>query len=190
MQESFHNSRRWTKIKNATKLIKKIEQLPIIHQIGPITRHIEYLIIGRYTIGYSPDVIMIMKRLFFSLPRWILTAVVMAAIIYLTLVPRPLPDVDIPLFPGADKLVHAIMFGGLAGAITLDWVRLRGVTGLTCKCLSAIALIATLTGGVIELLQLWMAMGRGCELWDFVADGAGAVSGVWIARPIARWLMN
>ncbi len=131
-----------------------------------------------------------MKRLFFSLPDWLLTVVVSVAILYLTLVPRPLPDVDIPLFPGADKLVHALMFGGLAGAVALDWARWRGVSVLTPCRLAVIALIATLAGGMIELLQLVMAMGRGCELWDFVADGCGAVSGAWLAGYVAGWLFG
>lgn len=129
-----------------------------------------------------------MRRLYYSLPGWVLTVVVSLAILYLTLVPRPLPEVDLPLFPGVDKLVHAIMFGGLAGAIVLDWSRWRGVA-LSARYLIVAALVSTLAGGLIELLQLVMAMGRGCELWDFVADGVGAFLGAWVARPVARWLI-
>ncbi len=130
-----------------------------------------------------------MRRLYYSLPGWVLTVVVSLAILYLTLVPRPLPDVDLPLFPGVDKLVHAIMFGGLAGAVVLDWSRWRGRVSLSVGCLVVAALVSTFAGGIIELLQLMMALGRGCELWDFVADGAGAFLGAWVARPVARWLM-
>ena len=129
-----------------------------------------------------------MRRLYYSLPCWVLTAVVSLAILYLTLVPRPLPDVDMPLFPGVDKLVHAIMFGGLSGTMVLDWSRWRGVA-LSARSLVVVALVSTLAGGLIELLQLVMAMGRGCELWDFVADGVGAFLGAWVARPVARWLI-
>ena len=131
-----------------------------------------------------------MRRLYCSLPDWALTVVVSLAILYLTLVPRPLPDVDIPLFPGVDKLVHAIMFGGLAGAVVLDWSRWRGMVSLSVRSIVVAALVSTLAGGLIELLQLVMAMGRGCELWDFVADGVGAIIGAWVARPVARWLMS
>ena len=66
------------------------------------------------------------RRIIEKLPSWLLTAVTVAAILWLTLVPRPLGDMKPELFPGADKVVHAIMFGGLALMILTDCSRSRG----------------------------------------------------------------
>ena len=43
------------------------------------------------------------------LPAFTATVIVIVVILYLTLVPRPLPDTGISLFQGADKIVHAAM---------------------------------------------------------------------------------
>ena len=54
--------------------------------------------------------------------RWIATALVLLLILYLTLVPRPLPNTNIEI-PGLDKLAHAIMFGVLAFVTSIDMAR-------------------------------------------------------------------
>lgn len=120
----------------------------------------------------------IMERL----PRWIFTIVCLAACLYLTLFPDPLPDNDIPLFPGADKVVHGVMFFGLSLCGIFDTLRLRRWRPVP---LVAIALSCILSMGVgvgIEYMQRWMALGRGFEFADMVADGVGAVTAgaLWI----------
>ena len=47
--------------------------------------------------------------------------VTLAAVLWLTLAPQPLPDLDVPPFDGLDKVMHAVMMGGLAGAFMFDW---------------------------------------------------------------------
>lgn len=123
-----------------------------------------------------------MKRVFAKLPPWTLTIVVLAMILYLTLVPRPLPDTDIELFAGADKVVHGIMFGALAGALGIDVARRRGAVAVTWLFVVLSWLAVSAVGGLIELAQGAMAMGRGCEFWDFVADVAGAALGTIVIK--------
>lgn len=121
------------------------------------------------------------------LPPWILTAVCGAAILWLTLVPRPLPDSDIPLFPGADKVAHAIMFGALALCIETDRCR-RGhrwhppTAGLWLTA----AAISSLTGIAIEWAQRAMDLGRSFETADMAADAAGAFLVALAIFPIYR----
>ncbi len=121
------------------------------------------------------------------MPPWTLTIAVSIIILYLTLVPRPVPaDLTEP-FPGADKIVHGIMFASLAAAIVIDKGRsVRTVPSRTIALTAA--LISTISGALIELLQLWMDMGRGCEMTDFIADTIGAFTGGWIGIQICRWL--
>lgn len=62
---------------------------------------------------------------------FIFSAIVLTAILWLTLSPDPLPDNDLPLFEGMDKIVHACMFGGLYFALRFDltlWTRRHGNT--------------------------------------------------------------
>lgn len=131
-----------------------------------------------------------MKRFLTWLPPYSLTVVVSVLILYLTLVPKPLPDTDLELFPHADKVVHGIMFGALAGALALDRARRRGIDRLTPRFLAVCFVASTVAGGAIELIQGGMAMGRGCDVWDFAADAAGALLAVLVVRSVARWLLG
>lgn len=132
-----------------------------------------------------------MKRILTLLPPWILTVAVSAAILYLTLVPRPVPEDMSFNFPGIDKAVHGIMFAALAGAIVTDSLRRSGHASKrgTRTALTA-ALISTAAGGLIELAQRWMGLGRGCETLDFVADAIGACLGGWIGLKIFRRIFS
>lgn len=55
----------------------------------------------------------------------IFSSIVVIAILWLTLAPHPLPESDVPLFEHADKVVHALMFGGLVFALIIDRELLR-----------------------------------------------------------------
>lgn len=124
-------------------------------------------------------------RVKINIPPFLPTAIVVLAILWLTLVPHPLPEADIPLFEDADKAVHAIMFGGLAAVACYDCRRaFPGRLGIGRALV--IALVAGAFGGVIELLQMAMNAGRSAETFDFVADAAGAfpcaVAAWWVLR--------
>jgi len=125
-------------------------------------------------------------------PPGLFSAVVTLAILWLTLAPQPLPDNDVSLFEGADKVVHALMFGGLVFAMVVDRRLLcdrRRDGGYKMKrqlpALLCMAAAATVFGGLIELFQGWMAMGRGCDPLDFLADAVGSV----ISAVVSPWLV-
>lgn len=136
------------------------------------------------------------KRLINRCPAWIFSIIVVLAILYLTLVPRPLPELDIPLFPGADKVVHAIMMMGMMWCIGLDLMRHKSLSApVAPKARLAIALLCTVAlGGAIEIIQGAMKMGRGEDIYDFLADVIGAVIGfiviVIVWEPLVRWLQD
>lgn len=119
--------------------------------------------------------------------RWIATALVVLCILYLTLVPRPLPDNDIDI-PGLDKVIHAIMFGGLAWVACIDLARVkrRCFRKLSRRQLLKAAVTVALFGGAIEVAQQLMAMGRGGDIFDFLADIAGTIIGTLIAARMLR----
>lgn len=113
-------------------------------------------------------------------PRWGVSASVVALILWLTLAPDPVGDADLPLFPGADKIVHAVMFGFLT--LTLWFDSGRGKP-LWRPAQPAVAMLfaggSALFGLLIEWLQLHMDMGRSFEWWDAGADASGCLL-VWI----------
>lgn len=119
-----------------------------------------------------------MKRV----PRWLFTVVCLLVILYLTLMPDPLGDEELPLFPGADKIVHGLMFFGLTICMLFDEMRARGWKVLSLPVISLISLIGMGVGIGIEYLQEAMDLGRGKEFWDMVADAFGAISAgaLWI----------
>lgn len=122
-----------------------------------------------------------MYRYLKYIPAGAFSAVVVCAILYLTLTPQPLPPTDEISFEWFDKVGHFFMFGGLCFAMTFDF-RLAAVRR-PGSCRAArnwqrqlwLALAAIILGGLIELLQMWMALGRTAEWADFAADVLGAL---------------
>lgn len=116
-----------------------------------------------------------MKKLLEKMPAWTLTALCLGAILWLTLASKPLGDTEIQLFPHADKVAHAIMFGGFSFCIILDYVRKHRWTN--CRLLTCVsaALASIILGIATEYLQNAMHAGRTGDPLDLCADFAGAV---------------
>lgn len=115
------------------------------------------------------------QRIIENLPPWLLTAVTTAAILWLTLAPRPLGDMKPELFPGADKVVHAIMFGGLLLMIYVDKARSARWRPLHAFFIVAAMLVVIFFGTTIEFIQGSMNIGRSFDTCDILADAAGAI---------------
>lgn len=123
----------------------------------------------------------------YKIPRFLLSAVVIAAVLYMTLFPRPLGSVSLPMFPGADKLVHGLMFWAVAACLCVDFGRVgaflrRGrafAAGMGFWLSSAI-------GGFVEIAQWKMNMGRSGDWLDFAADIAGAFVGAVMAMRMLK----
>ncbi len=110
-----------------------------------------------------------------KIPAWIATGLTVSAILWLTLARTPLPETDLPMFPGADKLVHAIMFGWLT--LVVCWDRYASThKRLNPRQIAVCATISILFGGVVEIAQDVMGCGRSADIWDFTADTIGALT--------------
>lgn len=107
-------------------------------------------------------------------PGWLFTILTALLILWLTLMPDPLGDDAPELFPGVDKLVHAVMFGFLTVVILLDRQRSMNWKRQSGAFIIIAAVISSVAGIMIEVLQLVMDMGRGFEVADMAADTAGA----------------
>lgn len=124
--------------------------------------------------------------------RWWPTALVLAAILWLTLAPHPVGDTEIELFPGADKLIHAIMMGGLAFTALFDYARKgtwRKSRKIKVAVASTVAIICIIFSCADEWAQGVMELGRSTDPWDLVADIIGIILASAIAIPtIHKWL--
>lgn len=121
-----------------------------------------------------------------GLPAWTLTALCLAAIAWLTLSSKPLGDTELPLFPHADKLAHAIMFGGLAFCIMLDSLRQGRERRFRASMAVWAAVVSALVGLLTEVAQQAMDAGRSGDPLDLLADTAGAVATAAAFYPLAR----
>lgn len=118
------------------------------------------------------------------IPRFLTSAVVTAGVLYLTLAPRPFGSVRIPLFEGADKVVHFMMFLAMAFAYHFDFRRGKKPVD-EARLMGWIFVSLSAFGGLIELAQWKMRMGRSGDWYDLLADIAGAVYGI-----ILSWLIS
>lgn len=118
------------------------------------------------------------------IPRFLTSAVVTAGVLYLTLAPRPFGSVRIPLFEGADKVVHFMMFFAMAFAYHFDFRRGKKPVD-EARLMGWIFVSLSAFGGLIELAQWKMRMGRSVDWYDLLADIAGAVYGIILA-----WLIS
>ncbi len=118
------------------------------------------------------------------IPRFLTSAVVTAGVLYLTLAPRPFGSVRIPLFEGADKVVHFMMFFAMAFAYHFDFRRGKKPVD-EARLMGWIFVSLSAFGGLIELAQWKMRMGRSGDWYDLFADIAGAVYGIILA-----WLIS
>lgn len=118
------------------------------------------------------------------IPRFLTSAVVTAGVLYLTLAPRPFGSVRIPLFEGADKVVHFMMFFAMAFAYHFDFRRGKKPVD-EARLMGWIFVSLSAFGGLIELAQWKMRMWRSGDWYDLLADIAGAVYGIILA-----WLIS
>jgi hypothetical protein len=124
--------------------------------------------------------------------RWWPTVLTLGLVLWLTLAPDPVPTEDIPLFPGADKLVHAIMMGGLTGAVMFDYERngLRRTSRLTPGRVWTIVICVGLFCAADEYAQSAMGLGRSTDFLDLLADWTGVAVAALITPPLLRRILR
>ena len=116
------------------------------------------------------------------------SAIVLAVILYATLSPDPTGEVPLMLFPYADKLIHAILFGGLTGAIAFDFRRSGRM--LTRRLMLSIAVAVAIFGALDECMQAVLTDVRSGDEYDWLADVAGIIVAYFTAPPAVNNLLT
>ena len=78
----------------------------------------------------------------------------------------------VPPFPGADKVVHCLLYLGLGTLLQVAFKK------------RAIVLFLGVTYGVLDEIHQLYVPGRSCDPWDMVADGVGILLGLLITERI------
>lgn len=117
------------------------------------------------------------------LKKWWPTCLVILVILYATWVPNPIDPHDIPPIPGIDKLIHAIMMGGLAGAILFDRRRADRKLRFTNHIVSRVFLAVMIFSIIDEFIQGILPIDRPSDVYDLLADWGGAIIGCILAQP-------
>lgn len=121
-----------------------------------------------------------MKQILQYIPPYFATFIAIAAVCYLSLAPDPMPN-DVHWlfnFEGADKVVHFIMYWGITMAFCFDYYRRTTHYYSERNSLIFAVITAILIGGILEILQQTICIGRSGDILDFVADAVGACLGI------------
>lgn len=129
-----------------------------------------------------------MSDFLYKIPTYLPTAIVLVLLFYLTLVPQPLPPIDVPMF-NADKVVHMVMMWGVSSVIMFDYKRRERQRELSLSVRFYIMVGTILLGAFIELAQGTELIHRGCDLWDGIANAVGCVLAFFITPPLLRRLL-
>ncbi len=115
-----------------------------------------------------------MDRASAKVKRWTVTAIYALCILYVST--RDMGS--IPSIPYIDKVVHFVMYAILA--ILCAW-SLRAYLHYSWKRVLGTSFFLTMLYGFLtEFLQMFIPT-RDAQLFDLVANAAGALAGVWIA---------
>lgn len=126
------------------------------------------------------------KKIVYYLP----TFIVVCVILYGTLTGNPMGDTYLPAIPHIDKIIHAVMMGGLLATFAFDWQHANPDKVLTPSFLWAVfgCVLAFSIGD--ELLQGAIDNGRSGDPFDFLADCIGAAVAVYLAPPVIRSILR
>ncbi|GHV52786.1 membrane protein [Bacteroidia bacterium] len=105
---------------------------------------------------------------------------------------RP-PSLDIPLFPGVDKVVHFCMYAGVTAVLWFEFfLNYRRKPSLPIRhALTGAVFCPILFGGLVELGQNFLTDYRGGEWFDFFCNTGGVAAGSLFAWFILRrWIIK
>lgn len=88
--------------------------------------------------------------------------------------------------PNLDKIVHAVMFGGLTFLFCLPICRSQYPVKLKYSTCMRIALAAIAWGIGVEFIQRFFVSGRSFEMADWAADTAGVLAAWWLSRKLIK----
>lgn len=118
------------------------------------------------------------------------TIVCVGVVLYATLTADPMDGADLQFIPHMDKLIHAVMFGGVAGAAAFDWQRAHRERNVSGRVMAVISLLCAVFGGLDEIAQATLTEVRSGDVFDFIADLSGIAVAFFVAPPAVRRVLR
>ena len=118
------------------------------------------------------------------------SALTLGVVLYATLFSDPLGDHEMPPIPHLDKLIHAIMMGGLYGAVAFDTQRANKSRRLSRRFLNTLAIVIMAFGIIDEIAQVTMGLGMSGDVLDLAADWTGVIIAYFSAPPTIRKVLG
>ncbi len=116
--------------------------------------------------------------------------ITLCVILYATWLPDPLNDATLPLIPHIDKLIHAIMFGGMTGALLFDYKRKDKQRQLTRRVIATCVAIVVVLSVIDEIVQGLLPIGRPFDFFDLIADWTGIIIARLSAPPVINLIFR
>jgi VanZ family protein len=119
-------------------------------------------------------------------------AIIAVIIFYLCcLIPvRDIPDVGFEFFIPTDKVVHFLMYFGLAGVASFNYIYDRRGKIIILKLIAFAILVPIIYGGLIEIIQDKYFPERSGDWFDFWADALGSLTSLPFSLWFRRFLLN
>lgn len=119
-------------------------------------------------------------------------AIIAIIIFYLCcLIPSDdVPKISFDFFIQVDKIVHFLMFFGLAGVASFNYIYARQGKIIILKLVVFAILIPIIYGGIIELIQDEYLPERSGDWYDFLADVLGALASLPFSFWFRRFLLD
>ena len=116
-----------------------------------------------------------MIKILLKVPTGVFSAFFTLVVLYLCLVPQPVKSAGLLDFPGADKVVHFLMFFAIAASYLFDCGKVAMPRKLGWGKVVLVTAGAIAFGGAIEVTQGLMGLGRSMDALDLLADAVGAI---------------
>lgn len=133
-----------------------------------------------------------MKKFISHIPPFLPSLLITVFIIYLSIDSNPLDANSLHLFPGADKLVHFIMYFSCVVVYVGEYGRKRFPHHTKLNFELLWTSLAIVLGLMMEVVQLMVPeLGRGYELADWYADIAGALTAFLLMHyKLLHWMRH
>lgn len=116
-----------------------------------------------------------MKKFFKLLPVGLVSFIATAFVAYMSLSVNPMDVNDLPLFPGADKIAHIILYYFLTLAYIFDYSNHIYPHHIKLNIELALCASAFVLGVLMEAGQGFLDMGRSMSFYDGIANLVGVL---------------